>query len=234
LSCPVHRRLSIVGFAAALAIAVPGALLPAVAETVPSASQSATLADALRAARTAVEENPGDAKAHFQLAELLHKFGRDREAGQEYLEATTINREFYVAYHQLAQVCEDQELLRQACQQLEESREARPKELMLRVALSEVLEKQQNYYQAAKALIELVYANAVADRFRPRVNARIHYLLGRAKEAQMAANESVPTDEELDLVPVPLPDPSLRKGLTASKINDSKNLKGIGHVPLQP
>ena len=191
-------------------------------------------AEQLRAAREASKNNPDDAKAHFQLADLLHKVGRNRESSQEYLEATSHARDMYIAYHQLAQVCDDPQQLDEAIARLQTLKEEKPKELMLRIALSELYEKRQNYHQSAHVLVEMVYDSGVPEKYRTKVNARIHYLLTKAKEVSLADKDAIPTDDELDVVPAPLPDVGLRKGLTASKIKESKEMKGMGHVPLLP
>jgi tetratricopeptide (TPR) repeat protein len=193
------------------------------------------LAQALKAARQAVNDDPDDADAHVRLGDLLHKSGRNREAAQQYLAATNLRHDLYVVYHELSLVSDDPQVLDEAINRLNGDKEKNPKDLMLRVALSELLEKRKNYHEAAKALIDLQYTNAVPPKYTARVEARIHFLLTKAKEVQQKEVEPpVATDEELDILPSPLPDAGLRKGLTASKIKDSKELKGMGHVPLLP
>lgn len=194
-----------------------------------------TQASALHAARAAVNANPQDAQAHMQLGDALRHAGRNREAAQEYLAAANLQQDLYVAYHQLSQICNDREVLDEAVAKLTAEKEQHPQDLMLRVALSELLEKEKQYYAAAKPLIELQYANTVPRKYGTKVEARVHYLLSKAKQAQLKEQDQpIATDEELDIVPAPLPDSNLRKGLTASKIKDSKELKGMGHVPLLP
>lgn len=191
-------------------------------------------AEELAGLRAAVRANPKDSNAHFQLAEALRKRGRNREAAQEYAETTLLAPDNYLAYHQIAVIADDQQQLDDAIARLTKAKLEKPKEFMLRVALSELLEKRQNFYQAARVLIEITYDNAVPPKFSPRVNGRIHYLLAKSKEAQLNAKDNIPADDDLDVVPSPLPENGLRKGLTASKINESKELKGMGHAPLLP
>lgn len=191
-------------------------------------------ADELQALRQAVRTNPKDGNAHFQLAEALRKRARNREATQEYAQATTLTPDLYMAFHHLSVISEDAQQLDDAIARLTEAKMQKPKELMLRVALSELLEKRRNYYQAARVLIEMTYDNTVPAKYNQRVNGRIHYLLAKSKEAQLTSKDNIPTDEDLDVVPAPLPDNGSRKGLTASKINESKELKGVGHVRLLP
>jgi tetratricopeptide (TPR) repeat protein len=191
-------------------------------------------AEELQELRQKVRDNANDANAHAAYADALRKRGRNHEAAEEYAKATTINPELYVAYHQLATTSDDAQQLDDAIARLTKLKMEKPKELMLRVALSELLEKRLNYYQAARVLIEITYDNAVPPKWSPRVNGRIHYLLAKSKEAQLNSKDTIPQDDDLDVVPAPLPDTGLRKGLTASKINESKELKGMGRVPLLP
>lgn len=200
----------------------------------PPKTPAEQLYDALRSARAQVKANPTDAKAHYQLGVLLKKAGRKREAAQEFLDATEIDPTMYVAFHDLSVCSDDQQLIEEAIHRLEKAKESRPKEVMLRVALSELLEKKESYSQAARVLIDLQYANGIPPKYTAKINARIHYLLAKSKEAQLADKQAVPTDDELDVVPAPLPDTGLRKGLTASKIKESREMKGMGHVPLLP
>ena len=189
----------------------------------------------LKAARQAVSESQDSGDAHLRLARALSKLGRNREAAQEYLTAANVKQSLYVAYHELIQVTDDAAVLDDAIEQLNQIKEKDPKDLMLRVALSEVYEKHKKYHEAAKALVELQLANAVPPSYSQRLNLRVHYLLAKGKQAHDRQGDvPVATDEELDVVPSPPPSTSLRKGLTASKIKDSKELKGMGHVPLLP
>lgn len=191
-------------------------------------------AEELQQLRLNVREHEADSNAHAALADALRKRGRNQEAASEYVRATNLNPELWVAYHHLATVSDDTQQLDEVISKLTKLKMEKPKELMLRVALSELLEKRKNYYQAARVLIEMTYDNAVPPKWNHRVTARIHYLLSKSKDAQLAAKDNVPGDEDLDVVPAPLPERGLRKGLTASKINESKDLKGTGRVPLIP
>ena len=188
--------------------------------------------DELRAAREALKLNPDDAKSHFQLAEVLRKLGRQREAAQEFLDVTELDPKMYLAYHQLSLVDADDQQLDEAIERLNELKADNPKEMMLRVALSELLEKRKNFYQAARVLIDMVYDNSAPEKFKPKLNARIHFLLTKAKDAQLAQRTAESGEEELGVVPAPLPETNLRKGYTNSKVKESREMRGVGHVPL--
>jgi tetratricopeptide (TPR) repeat protein len=189
----------------------------------------------LMAARALIKENPRDSKAHFELAELLRKSHRDREAAREYLETTRLDPTNYLAFHQLSIVDPQPAEIRQAVDQLTQLQQEKPKELMLRVALSELLEKEGNYYQAARVLVDLVYQNAVPERYRKKVDVRIHFLLAKSKDVHTREQEkNFVSEEELDSTPAPLPEASLHRDLTASKIHEPKSMRSVGHTPLLP
>ena len=102
------------------------------------------------------ENNPASPKLRFEYAELLRKAGKDQQAFKEYLAVTDIDASYYVAYHMIAQHCKDDKILKEATRRLTHLKETKPKELMLRVALSELLEAQGDYYHASRALVDIV------------------------------------------------------------------------------
>lgn len=188
----------------------------------------------LPAARKQVRENPSDPKAHYALAELLRKAGRAQEAGQEYLQTTELDPSYYLAYHQLSTINADQVQLDEAINRLSQLKDEKPKDLMLRVALSEILEKRAQYYQGARVLVDMVYQNAVPDKYLAKVNARIHYLLVKARDSQEVDKASGPSEEELDTLPPPLPEATLHHDVPASRLKESRVMRGVGHAPLLP
>lgn len=191
----------------------------------------------LKQARAQVESNPTDAKAHYTLAELLRKTGRHKEAAHEYLETTQIDPSYNLAYHQLSVIGADPAQLETAVSRLKALKGEKPNDLMLRVALSEIQEKQGEYYQAARELIDLIYQNSIPEKYKAKVNARIHYLLSKAKYDEINA-KGVTSEDELDVVPPPLPESVAKaneaKNLAASKGRDAHAVRGAGHTPLLP
>jgi len=194
---------------------------------------AAAIQQELQAARAQVRANPADANARLRLAELLKRVGRHREAAQEYLEVVDLEPSNYAAFHMLSVISADPAQLDEGIARLEKLKEEKPKELMLRVALSELMEKRGNYYQAARVLVDLVYDNAVPDKYHAKINARIHYLLTKSKDVQAKAGGYI-AEDELDSSPPPLPESSLRKDLAASKLKESRVMKGVGNAPLLP
>lgn len=188
----------------------------------------------LQALRSQVQDNPSDVKAHYALAEFLRQSGRHQEAAREYLKVTELDPVHYVAYHQLSTLNADPGQIDEAIGRLNALKEERPKELMLRVALSELLEKRGKFYQGARVLVDLVYQNAVPDSYLPKVNARIHYLLAKSRDSQEAEPGAGTSEQEMDTLPPPLPEATLHKNMTSSRLKESRVMRGVGHAPLLP
>ncbi len=175
----------------------------------------------------------------YSKAEEMRRAGQDKDAAVLYLKAVNLEPTLWVAYHQLANLKGDTSQVDAALAKLNDMKAKQPKELMLRVALSELLEKRGDYYQASRELVDLVYANAVPDKYSKKINARIHYLLSKSKHAytnvQNSEFENLRTEEELDTVPPPLPDPGLVvRDLASTKSKDIPAMQGSGHTQLQP
>jgi Flp pilus assembly protein TadD len=198
-------------------------------QSAPSSSEAA-----IETARQIVQQSPENAKARYDLGRALRLSGKQQEAASELLEATSMDPSLYVAYHELSLTKARPAQIDEAIERLTMLKEQKPKDLMLRVALSELLEQNGKTYQAARMLVDLVYQNAVPEKYVARVNARIHYLLSKAKDAH--ASEKVASDDatEEDTLAPPLPESSLRRNLSASKIKEPKVMQGFGHAPLLP
>jgi tetratricopeptide (TPR) repeat protein len=193
---------------------------------------AAVTAQQLKNAQQEVQKMPRDAKLRYEYAELLRKSGDLHKGAVQYLEVTSLDPTYYLAYHKLTQCQPSNEQLDEAIERLNKLEELRPKELMMRVALSEVLEKKGELYKAARALVDLQYSDVIPPKYIPKVNARIHFLLSKAKDVQ-TQEKSQQTDEELDSVPLPIPEGS-GKDMSASKLKDSKVTEGYGHTKLLP
>ena len=189
---------------------------------------------AVDAAREKVTAAPQDAKARYEYAKALRQAGKQAEAASELLEATAMDPSLYVAYHELSLVKARPEQLDEGIERLNMLKNERPKDLMLRVALSELLEQRGDSYHAAHTLVEIVYQNDVPAKYVARVQSRIHYLLSKAKDAH-ATEKAAPADEvdEENTLAPPLPEASLHRNLSASKLKDAKG-QGFGHAPLIP
>lgn len=193
----------------------------------------------LRELKTNLALRPQDAQLHFKLGECLRSLGQLPQASDEYVKAGTLDPTMYVAYHQLAATSANAAQLDEAIESLNKLANEKPKEFLLRVAISELYEKRGNYYQAARILIDLSYANAVPEKFKAKVTTRIHNMLSLSKTTKNqtieAATAVTPnSDEELDVVPAPLPTPTTKRSIAHARLKDSKEVRGMGHTPLVP
>ncbi len=202
------------------------------AEALDPAKTPATEAE-FKLAKENLAAAPKDFKTHFALAELYKRSGLLKDAVKEYSETTVLNPSYYVAYHQMAFSSPDAATVEAAIERLNRLKEQKPRDLLLCVALSELLEQRKEYYHAARTLVDLLYQNAVPDQHVAKVNARIRLLLGRAKEMQVT-EKARGEEEDTEVVPLPLPEASLRRNLHASKIKEPKVMPGVGHAPLLP
>jgi hypothetical protein len=80
----------------------------------------------------------------------------------------------------------------------------------------------------------------VPEKYRVKVNARIHNMLVLSKrDKQQQGSNDVPAtanggEEELDIMPAPLPTQGTKRSLAQAKLKDSKEVRGMGHTPLLP
>lgn len=187
-------------------------------------------------ARQLVQQQPESAKARYQLGRALRLAGKHEEAASELLEASTMDPSLYVAYHELSLTkCRPQQL-DEAIDRLSILKDEKPKDLLLRVALSECLESAGKTYLASRVLVDMVYANTIPEKYVDRINARIHYLLAKAKDAHAVDRAATAADEaaEEESLPPPMPEANIRRNLQASKIKDSKAVQGFGRTQLLP
>jgi tetratricopeptide (TPR) repeat protein len=197
-----------------------------IAKTPPTEAEFKLAKDNLQAA-------PKDFKMHFALGELYKRSGANKEAVKEYALATELNPAFYVAYHQMAFSNPDSQVVEAAIERLNKLKEEKPRDLLLRVALSELLEQRKEYYHAARTLVDLLYQNAIPEQHIAKVNSRIRLLLGKAKDMQ-TLEKARGIEDDMEVVIPPLPEASLRRNLHASKIKEPKVMPGVGHAPLLP
>jgi hypothetical protein len=180
-----------------------------------------------------VDAEPSDAKARYAYAEGLRQSNRLKEASREYLAATELDPSLYHAYHQLSLTTSDKLLLDEGIGRLNFLKEEKPKDLLLRVALSELYEKKGDNYTAGKMLVELVYQNAVPEKYMAKVNQRIRFLQSKAKNAQ-GHDKVYGNDELMESNPPPLPEATLNRDLSISKVKEPRVMQGFGHATLLP
>jgi tetratricopeptide (TPR) repeat protein len=179
------------------------------------------------------DAEPSDAKLRYNYAEALKRALRSREAAREYLAATELDPTFYHAYHQLSVCTSDKGLLDEAISRLNHLKDEKPKDLLLRVALSELYEKRAEYYLASKVLVEIIYLNAVPEKYLPKINNRVRYLQSKVKDMQ-ALDKMAAGDATEDAGPAPLPEANLSRDLSISKVKEPRVMQGYGHATLLP
>ena len=200
-------------------------------------SQSQLPAQQLDDAKAAVQLRPDDAHTHYAYGEALRKCGKYRQAASEFLDAADLDSTMYAAFHQIAQINCDSSQIDEALTYLSELDEDRPNDLMLKIALSELLERKAEYYKAARALIDVSYTDKLPPKLTPRIKARIHYLLAKARQDQnegksfasaSMTNKGIEDDENGGLPP-PLPDNMPTRPI---KSGDNSATEGPGHSTL--
>lgn len=184
--------------------------------------------------RAKVEAEPADTKLRYEFAEALRKTGQNKEAAREYLQVTEAEPAFYHAYHQLTVTTQDKHMLDEALGRLTYLKEEKPKDLLLRVAMSEIYERKGSYYDAAKVLIDLVYLNAVPEKYALKVNNRIRLMQAKAKDSHALDKNSFISDEQMESAPPPLPESTLGRDLSISKVKEPRVMQGFGHATLLP
>ncbi len=204
-----------------------------------SQSTTNTIPD-LDKARENSENNPSSPDLSYKYAEALRLNGESVKANHQYLHTTEVEPSFYLAYHQLFLHCNDQRLLDDAINRLRFLKQDKPNELMLRVALSELLEKKREFYEASRELIDLVFANLVPEKYKEKVNIRIRYLQAKTTTAQShreANAGDAHNTESIARPPMPVNEDMLKRGVSLSKVKfDTPDLdsdSNFRHVPLQ-
>lgn len=194
----------------------------------------------LRSLQTELLVKPDDAQLHFKLAEAYRKLEQNQQAADEYARAINLDATLWVCYHQLAATSSDTRQIDAAIEKLNKLETDKPKELLLRVALSELYEKRGNYYQAARTLIDCTYAGTVPEKWRVKVNARIHNMLVLSKSQKQTPEETTTQatagnpEEDMDIMPAPLPVPTSKRSLAQAKVKDAREVRAMGSTPLLP
>jgi hypothetical protein len=206
----------------------------------PLALAQSTMAERQEALKLAAQASlaaPRDTKKRFDLAEAMRLCGEPKKAAIEYLDVTSLDPSYYIAYHNLLKCKPTVEQLDEGLDRLGKLEAQQPKNLMLRVAISEVYEQKGDLYQAARSLVDLQYSHSIPEKYLPKINQRIHFLLMKAKDVQTiqtAEKTQQAPDDEIDGAPLPLPEAALDKDLSATKLKDSKVTEGYGHARLLP
>lgn len=189
--------------------------------------------EALKAALEKSEANPSDPKLKFEYANMLLKAGKKKQALNEFLAVTDVDASYYLAYHMIALHAKDEKMLAHATKRLAHLKETKPKDLMLRVALSELLEAQGDYYRASRALVDLVFLNAIPAKYKKKVDSRIVFLQAKARDAHADRHSAVHHHTDTVNVSPPLPEETINKGIQAAKVKSNQTNSSVGNVPIE-
>lgn len=187
-----------------------------------SGQEAAPTMEDLKLSLEKAEANPANPAFRLEYAETLRKMGKKKEANHQLMAVTDVDASYYVAYHLLAKHCKDAKLLKEATRRLEHLKITKPKELMLRVALSELLEAQGDFYHASRSLVDIVFLDAVPPKYKQKVHARIRYLQAKARDSHAGRSTGTQDSIASDNDP-PLPEESIKRGLAASSIQKDDN-----------
>jgi hypothetical protein len=99
--------------------------------------------------------------------------------------------------------------------------------------LSEIYERKGDFFQAGKVLVDLVYQNAVPDKYLTKVSNRIRLMQAKAKDSH-ALDKVSNFDEQMETAPPPLPESTLNRDLSISKVKEPRVMQGFGHATLLP
>lgn len=231
----IESLFAISVMSATLALSIPCAFAQGTAVASPSAPATSTppTAAEIEAAKAKSDANPADAKLRFEYGEMLRKSGDLAQASVQYLHATELDASYYIAYHYLAQTCTDKTMLEEGVQRLTHLMDQKPTDLMLRVALSELLETQGKYFEASRPLIKLVFTNTVPAKYVDQLNKKIRFLQAKAHAQHVATKAQESSTSRMEKTALPLPDESLRQGLDEARLEQGASSHGFGHSRLQ-
>jgi hypothetical protein len=112
------------------------------------------------------------------------------------------------------------------------------KELVPVMVLSELYERKEDYYQAARVLVDLQYSHTIPQKYIAQITSRIHVLLSKDKDNRTVekAIEQKTNVEEAEFNPsTPLPMPDVTATDTpANKLRNNRAIEGYGHAQLAP
>lgn len=208
------------------------------ASTLAEAKDKNNLEQQIILATEAVSSAPVDLTKRLHLARLLLRSGNTRRAVIEYLNITVLNPKSYIAYHEMLLAKPSVEQINEAVARLNRLDDIKSKQLVATTVLSELYELKDDYYQAARVLVDLQYSHTIPPKYLAQITSRIHVLLSKDKDSRTVekAIEHKTNVEEAEFnpsTPVPMPDVTATD-TPANKLRSNKALEGYGHAQLLP
>ncbi len=183
--------------------------------------------------------SPTDIAKRLHYARLLRRSGDFKLAAIEYLNISAINPSSYIAYHEMLLSKPTTGQIDEAIARLSNLDEVKPNQLLTRMELSELYESKEDYYHAARVLVDLQYTQNIPQKYLPQIDSRIHVLLSKTKDTRTTekAIEQKTDVEEAEFnpqTPVPMPDVTVTKDAALDKLRNTRVKEGYGHAQLLP
>ncbi len=151
---------------------------------------------------------PKDNSTRYSLAKEYIELGHKTKAKSQLLKIVEIEPTYYQAYHELGLLPISKDDLTRLLNKLLDQKALSHKNFTYYLALSELYEKDGQYYLAARALVDSSFADVIPTRYSHLLSSRIKLLLIKAKNAK-SDQHIAPGDEDLDNLPPPIPDANL-------------------------
>jgi len=193
----------------------------------------------LQLAEQAVILAPTDVEKRHHWARLLRRSGHLKRAAIEYLNIAVVNPSYSVAYHEMLLCKPSVGQIDEAIARLKKLTETKSKQLSSKMMLSELYEGKEDYYQAARVLVDLQYTQSIPQKYVSQIASRVHMLLGKTKdirtvEKAIEQKTNVEDEEFNPSTPVPMPDVTVTTDTPANKLRSAKVKEGYGHAQLLP
>ncbi len=193
----------------------------------------------IRLAKEAVLLAPTDVEKRLHLARLLRHSGNTKQAAIEYLNITVLNPGYRAAYHEMLLSKPSVGQIDEAITRLKELEKIPSQQFLCKMTLSELYEGKEDYYQAARVLVDLEYSQSVPPKYVAQINSRVHMLLGKTKDTRtiekaIEQKTNVEEEEANPSSPLPMPDVTVSTDTPANKLRSTKIDEGYGHAQLLP
>lgn len=197
------------------------------------------LQEQIKLAQQAAILSPTDTAKRLHFARLLRRSGSSKQAAIEYLNITAVDPACHAAYHEMLLCKPAVGQVDEAIARLNKLDEIKPKQLLTKMQLSELYEHREDYYQAARVLVDLQYSQTIPPKYVPQIASRIHMLLGKTKdirttEKAIEQKTNVEESEFTPPTPVPMPDVAVTKNVPVNKLRNTRVKEGYGHAQLLP
>mgnify|MGYP000140261904 CR=1 FL=1 len=206
---------------------------------VSAVESSTSVEEQIQLARELAMCAPTDVVKRLHLARLFRRSGNNKQAAIEYLNITVINPNYQTAYHEMLFCKPTIGQIDEAIARLNKLDEARGKQLLTKMVLSELYEYKEDYYQAARVLVDLQYSQTIPQKYVAQIASRIHMLLGKTKDTRtiekaIEQKTNVEEEEFNPSTPLPMPDATITKDAPFNKLRPTKLKEGYGHAQLSP